>query len=436
MEKTHDSSRHPARGRATRRGGAYVVVLAITVIVALMGLGSIIAGRVRLRTAQIGNQAADARLYAQTGTEAARLWVSQDPDWRKNYPGTRFGLNQPFNLEGGSFTVELEDPLDNNLTNRPHDVAALTATGVKGGARQIVQVRLKAKPTPLPALAFALHADVPGRVNSGNTISVATSAVSTNTNVQNDGTITGDVEIPASAMSPQGTVTGAVRALSKTKAFPPRSVIDMYAALGTPINPGTTIANRVIAPNYNVWPGGGSNPDGVYVIRSSSDMTIRNSRIEGTLVIICPGRTVTFEGNFLLHTAPRGDYPVLIIDGNAVFAYDSSTPLQETLLGTNFNPDGAPYPGAVPDDLLGDLLDSYPSEIQGLVHVTGTVTFTNTAKIKGALLAESPLTLNAVQFQGTNTIEYDRALFTNPPQGYTESVKMVVEPNSWKRVVR
>jgi hypothetical protein len=237
-------------------------------------------------------------------------------------------------------------------------------------------------------------------------------------------------------MSPQGTVTGSVRTLSKTKVFPPRSVIDLYAALGTTINPGTTIANRVIAPNYNVWPGGGSNPDGVYVIRTSSDMTIRNSRIQGTLVIICPGRTVTFDGNFLLHTAPRGDYPVLIIDGNAVFAYDSSTKLQETLLGTNYNPDGAPYPGADPDDLLGDLLDSFPSEIQGLVHVTGTVTFRNSAKVKGAVLCESPLALDAVKFQGTNTIEYDKALFTNPPQGYTESVKMVVEPNSWKRVVK
>jgi hypothetical protein len=425
-----------ARRVGSRQGGAYVVVLAVTMIVALMGLGSIIASRVRLRTAQIGNEAADARLIAQTGAEAARLWVSQDPDWRKNYPGTRFGLNQPFKLDGGSFTVELEDPLDNNLTNRPHDVAALTATGVRGGARQIVQVRLKAKPTPLPALAFALHAAGHVRVNSGNTISVATSAVSTNDNVQNDGTITGDVEIPGSAMSPQGTVTGSVRTLSKTKVFPPRSVIDLYAALGTTINPGTTIANRVIAPNYNVWPGGGSNPDGVYVIRSSSDMTFRDSRIEGTLVIICPGKTVTFEGHLLLHKAPRGDYPVLIIDGNAVFAYDSSTKLQETLLGTNYNPDGAPYPGADPDDLLGDLLDSYPSEIQGLVHVTGTVTFKNTAKIKGVVLAESPLTLEAVRFQGTNTIEYDKAIFANPPQGYTESVRMVVEPNSWKRIVR
>src|SRR5688500_9098418 len=127
MEMRHDSAgRHPARGRSRRRGGAYVVVMAVTVIVALMGLGSIIAGRVRLRTAQIGNEAADARLYAQTGTEAARLWISQDPDWRNNYPGTRFGSTNPFRLEGGSFTVELEDPLDTNLTNRTHRAAALT----------------------------------------------------------------------------------------------------------------------------------------------------------------------------------------------------------------------------------------------------------------------------------------------------------------------
>ena len=440
MRQPHATGNNPApAARALprkRRGGAYVVVLSVTVIVALMGIGSILAGRVRLRTAQVGNEAAEARVLAQTGAEAARLWISEDPEWRKNYPTQKVGPGAAFKLDGGSFSVELDDPADGNLTNRPNDVTALTSTGVKGGARQIIQVRLKAKPTPLPALAFALHTAGQVHVLTGQGLAVAGSAVSTNNNVDNQGTITGDVEIAASNMFSQGTVNGAIRTSAKSKAFPPKSVIDMYADLGTVIDPGPLIAGRVLAPNYNVWPGGGSNPDGVYVIRTSSDLTIKNTRFQGTLVIICPGRTVTIEGNNLLHKASRPDYPVLIVDGNAVFAYESSGLLQEALLGVNFNPDGAPYPGADPDDLIGDLLDSYPSQIEGLVHVTGTVTFKNTAKIKGALLCESALTTDAVRVEGTNTIEYDRNLFIEPPQGYAESIKMVVETNSWKRIVK
>jgi hypothetical protein len=213
-------------------------------------------------------------------------------------------------------------------------------------------------------------------------------------------------------------------------------VIEMYAALGTQIDPGTEIVGRVFAPKYNVWPGGGSNPDGVYVIRTSSDLTIRNTRFHGTLVVICPGRTVTIEGQNLMHKATRPDYPVLIIDGNAVFAYNSATAIQESLLGVNLNPDGAPFPGHEPDGLIGDLLDTYPSQIEGLVHVTGTVRFQNSAKIKGTLLCESGLAADAVRVEGTNVIEYDKTLLTDPPQGYTEWVKMVVEPNSWRRVVK
>jgi hypothetical protein len=418
-----------------RRGGAYVVVLSTALIVALMGLGSILAGRVRLRTAQTGNDAAEARLYALSGTEAARLWIQQDNNWRVNYPGTRFGVDNSRPFGGGSFTVELEDPADGSLANRPNDTALLTATGVKGNARQLVQVRLQAKPTPLPALGFALHANGQIRVTSGGSLTASASAVSTNGNVQNSGTITGDVEIGASSITAAGTINGVLRTAVGAKQFPPRSVIDMYADLGTPINPGPLIENRVLAPRHNVWPGGGTNTDGVYVVRTTSDLTIRYSRIHGTLVVICPGRTVTIDGNVLLH-AYRADYPVLIIDGNAVFQYDSSTSLQEPLLGVNYNPDTAPFPGYDDDGLLGDLLDSFPSDIEGLVHVTGTVTFRNSAKIKGLLLCESAAGTDAVRVEGTNSIEYDKNLFTNPPQGYAESIKMMVEPNSWKRVVR
>jgi hypothetical protein len=127
----------------------------------------------------------------------------------------------------------------------------------------------------------------------------------------------------------------------------------------------------------------------------------------------------------------RADYPTLIIDGDANFQYASQgTVLSESATGVNFNPPDTPYNGQ--SDL--DLSDTYPSEIQGLVHVTGSVQMSNTALIRGLLLCQSTLASNAVYCQQSQIV-YTPSLYTFPPQGYTTVVNMIPQSGSWQQVV-
>ena len=112
----------------------------------------------------------------------------------------------------------------------------------------------------------------------------------------------------------------------------------------------------------------------------------------------------------------------------------SSTPPKAKPLGSRrrgqLNPPDTPYDG----ESDADLADTYPSEIQGLVHVTGQVQLKQTALIRGLLLCESAASADAAACEDSQII-YNPALYANPPQGYTTAVKMIPQSGSWKQAV-
>jgi hypothetical protein len=74
--------------------------------------------------------------------------------------------------------------------------------------------------------------------------------------------------------------------------------------------------------------------------------------------------------------------------------------------------------------------DTYPNEIQGLVHVTGALLLRGTARVRGVVICEG-----AVVAEENNEIVYDADLYANPPVGYTMPPRMVVAQGSWQQVV-
>ena len=96
----------------------------------------------------------------------------------------------------------------------------------------------------------------------------------------------------------------------------------------------------------------------------------------------------------------------------------------------NFNPPDTPYNGS--SDV--DLSDTYPSEIQGLVHVTGTLQMGNTVLSAGWCSANRLSPTMRVSCQQSQII-YTPSLYTNPPQGYTSAVNMIPQSGSWQQVV-
>ncbi len=407
-----------------RRGGIYVAVLGASVIVALIGMTALATLRSQRLAVTTSIDAAKARLYADSAAEIGMQMIAADSNWRNDYASGSWITKQA--IDDGTFSLSVTDPIDNNLANRPTDSILVTGTGMRGNATQIVQGTMVARGTPLDALAMALTVAGDLHVAGSQTLTVQGAPASTNTTLSNQGTVAGDVQCFISAQP--GTVTGTLTIISAAKAMPASGVEAMYVGLGTAINPGTTMDRVVLSPGVN--PYGGTNTDGLYVITTSSDITIRRSRINGTLVIVCPGHTVTIKDNVFIQPA-RSDYPALIIDGNAKLQVVSTSQLSESTEGTNFNPAGAPYLGVTDSDQS----DSYPSEIDGLVHVKGTLSLDQSTLVRGAVICESTTASKAVDVISNVSIIYDPTLYSSPPMGYTKSVTMSLKAGSWKQVV-
>ncbi|MBV8781636.1 MAG: hypothetical protein JO353_09580 [Phycisphaerae bacterium] len=405
-----------------RRGSVYLVVLGLSMLVTILALGAIAAGLAQRRSGESLNDAADARHYAKAAVDMGRYAISQDANWRTDYaPGTWINTT----MGSGSCSLGVIDPIDGNLGNRPYDAVRLTGTGYKGKAIQMVQATMVGSGTPIDALQYALF--VPGMLHNmaAATSFFANATLATNGTYQTEGSLFGNVSCFLTAGP--GTTYGTVNTFGSSTSTPPTTIESMYVALGTAISPGIAMQQVVLTSTYN--PYGAANSDGVYVITASADMTIQNCRINGTLVVVDPGHTVTFNGSILMSPA-RKDFPVMIIDGNAIFSCTTAA-LSEATCAANFNPSGAPYNGVSNSTMT----DTYPSMISGLVHVKGTVKFQAAGLIHGAVICESTASPDAVQINANEEIDYDPTLYTNPPQGYTKSVTMSVQPGSWTRVV-
>jgi hypothetical protein len=408
--------------RRHRAGAAYLMVLGTTLVVATLSLSGLLLARSRLAASRAMSAAAEARDVAQSGIELACRWIAQDPNWRVNRSLGAWATDLP--IGEGTVTIEVSEPIDGNLTNRPYDAVRVRATGRREQARQIWEVTLNADPDPLPLLQYGLHARGQLRIDGGHSLTVRNAPLDTDGRLRNDGTIIGNVE--AASIENAGNIVGTLAIDTTTEQYP-ANPFAIYVALGTEISPGITIERRVLSPGSNPW--GATNPEGVYVIRAGDDLTIRNSRIHGTLVILCAsGKRVTFENSVLIHPY-RTDYPALLIQGDAEFRFSSTLGLVEATSLANFNPSGSPYQGS--SDL--DILDIYPSEIRGLVHVRGEAGFDSNGKFRGAVLCESSSA--EVRFEGSHEIIYDRSLSDLPPQGYAARVPMLPQPGSWKRIV-
>lgn len=407
--------------RCRNRGSIYLFVLASSLIITIIGMGSLFAVRVQSRSARTAEAATHVRLCAQSALELGLLMVTQDPNWRTTQANGHW-------LSGtslGDATLSLEgiDPLDGDLTDNEYEPLVLTGTGQKGLARYKTQVTLVANVKALEALNTCVHAKKRLHVHLGNQLTASGAPASTNEDLDNDGTITGDVH--ADTVTAAGTITGELTEGAVQKRLPDGAVITDYLSKATTVPFTGDIDKQLLTPAYNPW--GAENADGVYFIDTGDqDLTIKDSRIHGTLIVDVGNKKLFLTESLLLH-AYRSDYPVLIVIGKLNIELKSGDiPLSETDLGVNFNPPGVPYLGQMDDDTD----DDYPNEIQGLIHVTKKLTLKETARIVGAIICE-----DKVDGHGDNVIVHDPGLYASPPVGYTYVDGMKVSPGSYQRVV-
>jgi len=389
-------------------------------LVTILGVSALLVQRVQRRSEKWSGEMAKARSYAHTAVQMGFLLISQDPDWRTNRTSGTWINGQA--VHDGTFSLSVVDPNDGDLADSPTDSVVLTGTGYMGSSRHRTQVTLVADVRPLAALNTCLHAAGQIEVKGGKSITVTGAPLSTNGDLDNNGTVCGDVH--AATISDWGTITGDVTVPASPKGMPDAALFERYHSLATEIANPDTMDRVLLTPGAN--PYGATNANGVYYIDiSGHDLTIKDSRIHGTLVVRCGDKKLVLDEGTFLHNY-RADYPSLIVDGELRIKLksDSST-LSEAVTG-NMNPPGSPYNGQEDDDAT----DEYPNEVQGLVHVRGPLEFLHTPRVRGSVICE-----DAVTCDDASQIIHLPSLYESPPAGYTFIARMMILAGSWKQNV-
>ncbi len=420
--RPHTEVQQTAAAGARRRGSTYIMVLGLSLILTVIGLSALTVSRVTGRMVAASRDSSEARFLAFTAAEHALNRINADDDWRTTYNGATVAKS----FGSGTFSWRVVDEDDGDLTDGQWDPATIVATGTVGDASHTLSLRITRDGGSLDSLSACLAAGGEVEVTVGSALTLTGSNLTSNDVVTNNGTIYGNVE--AQSLVGSGTVVGDVTTPAAPRTMPNSTVFDTYKNMATTISPGATIDGKVLSSTSNPW--GATNSNGIYYVHlNTGDLRITNSRIYGTLVVRCnPGKKVIIGGPAaaaLLHNYQAG-HPVLVVNGNVELELASDTVnLTESGAGVNFNPAGTPYNGQGDDDQA----DSYPSEIQGLVHVTGNLTIKSTTRVRGVVICEGKATI-----EGTNEIIHDSSVGQNPPTGYTSGTGEV-RPGLWQRVV-
>ncbi|MCA9261136.1 MAG: hypothetical protein KDA61_18100 [Planctomycetales bacterium] len=416
----------------TRNGSVYLAVVGAATIVASIALVASYTYRLELLGRRGMASRRLAECAARSGLEAALAILNDTPNWRSTYGN---GVDQPASgwvalYDSGEYRWQVLDPRDGDLTDDDSETVVLRCQGRSGTALAVESVQLEPRGSALDCLGVSWY-------NAGNLVVPAYIQVTTdqvvasggNLTVNSNGTLNGSAEA-VGAIS--GNVTGSSTPGAAARRLPGASAFDYYLSIGTRIQasdlPSTfgipTLNNVVLSPNHN--PYGALNPAGVYVLDCEGKyISIGNCRVLGTLVAINVG-TAHVEVNFSTRwDAFISGFPALLVDGKLQFRM-SSQPLNESTLGVNLNPVGAPYEGV--ED--GDQVDTYPSEINGLCYASGSIALAwqmDQTQVRGVLASPSCSIMSRLN------VTYDGSYLTAPPPGFAHGDELQVIPGSWTR---
>jgi hypothetical protein len=402
------------------RGTAYLLVLVTVMVTVAIGASSVMVhGSRRARLARAADMER-ARAVAQAGLELATAYVQSDIAWRANRGLGTWMSEEPV-LDGFVTVVASDD--DGDAKDDPTDRLTLESEGVVGAARQIVSITLEPVPIAMDCLDYASssgdQAAFQGMLNANAPVAANSSMGALLATVRPDVYAGGSI----SGLS----YTGTKYANSGTREHPAATTaLDWYIANGTAIAfgslPSSRIRSVVLGPNNN--PYGSTNARGIYVIDcGGSSITIRECRIEGTLVLLNPGSLSKIERNVNWKPADPS-LPALLVKGRITIELLSAS-LSEPSLGVNFNPITAPYAGASDSDTS----DTYPSRLEGLLYATDDFTIQGSTTILGQVVAGDDIT-----YDGTVSITTSPGYADAPPAGFVSRYNMLMDVGSLARV--
>jgi hypothetical protein len=118
--------------------------------------------------------------------------------------------------------------------------------------------------------------------------------------------------------------------------------------------------------------------------------------------------------------------PALLVKGSITIKTENR-PLSESSERINFNPPTAPYNGISDDDQL----DEYPTRIEGLIYVSGQLTFDRHVVMLGQAIVGGPVVFKA----DSHTITWSDTYVNDPPPGFITRYNIRLRDGSLARVI-
>lgn len=420
---------HPGLHQRTRRGAAYLYAVTVSVVLMTIAMALVSINRVNARTINQESGITQAQSLARAAVEHTLQTIADNSAWRSV---TAVGNWQP-ELALGAGSISWKWEAVDATTVR------IYGRGTVGSVRRLYSVELAERREPLDVLRTAVHSDADIQVTEDITAKGGPVSSNLAVTVQGGNTLDGDVEAPSIFVF--GTITG-TKTITGVKAMPSSTVFTDLKALATTISywslPGGNMKNVVLSPASNPW--GAANARGIYFIDvpAGKTLTVDRSRLVATLLV-----DVGWKSSFKLTNPnslepPSALQPCLLITGDSTASITleggnkaiGTGFLDESLEKVSFNPPGTPYPyvGGVTD---ADLLDTYPAQVTGIVHVmcpaSVSVQVDRYFWLKGTLISEC-----ALRLQGKSLLETDPAMLTDPPDGYVARTYLALVAGSWQ----
>ena len=394
----------------SRRGSAYILILAMSMILTVIGLSSIAVARLKTRANAYTRDTGAAEMLAMAAVEQALTIIKTSPTWRDDY-----AHDVPTNdiaFGGGFVSFKLFDLSgDEDPASGDDDPVRVYGIGRSGAAVRVHSVLLTSAAASVEVFQTAVHAH--GSVLVSKALKVNGGPLSTNgnANITDGGAVVGDLD--AASLSGGGTVTGTQNVPAPPKIMPPASVFDYYDSQAAEIPyaslPSQTLTGELSATS-NSW--GSMNVNGVYRLEIPDGQTLflKAFLLKGTLVISAGNASVVHGYGDVYAEPHRFDYPVLLVRGDNV----------NVVLGGNSS--------------LLSINTSYPTGYLGLIHIIGSQSMTELDQdflLSGTVISEG--TVTRLSGSGIATVNLDSNLATNPPIGYTSNVtEMKVVAGSWR----
>lgn len=417
-----------------RRGGAYVLVLGVTTMAAVVGVGAVLAQRVQFQARELVEHTQTARIAAIAGLEMAMQAIDEDADWRETL------LAQPnfpdVTVNGITVTVTATAPDGSALVlDDLADPIMLSATATIGSTRQRFSVVLEPVIRGIDALARAVVAADEFAADEGSRVH-ADAAIHASTATASSANVYADMELASTPSG--GNFRGAINDDAAAPELPDvlasefAGVFDAPVTISPavlPVQGGIHWISGVLGPGVNTV-GGSASSSGTYIVDGDSrPIGIRNLRLLGSLVIVRANGAVVVTGSNNL-TANGDEHPVLAVAGDIAFSMRSS-PLDENVVKMNLNPPGVPDASGATDS---DTLDSYPSLITGLIWIRkdsdATVSFPG-LWVRGAVIAGDDF---RVLEDAVVRVEHLESLHDTPPTVLRRLAGLRIDPTSWTRV--